>query len=258
MMQHIPESNKAFRKHLEVFEYNENGSPTKIIHRSLAPPGTLLGFNDKYVTDEAIETDKCIPPATFFTEVKDNNLCLCTFWKDNIHTWRYHYGRMSSCNTQSKLSDFFKIDILTTQNKDAVTVRVKYEQPDPKDFVMHAVYMQGEQSCRSIFMKCKFDMIGIICDCFLLGMDQFGIPIGRFDPGFTIRNPDCPQDMYPTSTGLGMQHKLFDTRECPLVYGYDIDVDSSRYKVSGKCRLRKIYFHITFVNNFVNLRFNCR
>lgn len=192
--------NEAYVKRSDVWLYNPVATP----HFSFVSRSNInsLTIADPSYLDQVLNMTDCLEASTYFTETKDNNLCLCTFWGDNLITWQTHYGRTSSCTYGSLTKEFhehFKIEF-HSRLKDSVRVRVYADLTGAnhnilKDyFVLHAIYIQG--------------------------MDQMGYPVGHFQQGHwndptNLADPRCPSNQFPANNQVSDRYPIFSTKDCP-------------------------------------------
>ncbi|CAL8072628.1 unnamed protein product [Orchesella dallaii] len=204
VMETHPQNNRAFLRRSAVWRYTgklsqlfreigeSNEDSDSIMHKE---------YQSLIVGPPELPEDKCVEPATYYLETKDNNICLCTFWGDNIGTWQGHYGRPSSCvkSVNDSFSKYFKIEVFDERmTKDTIIVRV-YTEPTTvlvDRYVLHAVYINA--------------------------LDQYGIPVGKWDKGYW-KNPGavipdkCAEDRYPPENDpVIKKHPVFDVDHCPL------------------------------------------
>jgi len=148
------ENNEAFFRRSKVWRYT--GKPTRLFKEvgdSNEDTESIMHRDfQSSVISEPVDEKTCVEPATYYLQPKENNLCLCTFWHENLETWQVHYGRASSCVSPPPMTmpfrDYFKMEVFPTGNsKEAVIVRV-YTVPAAildQTFILHAVYIQGDQ-----------------------------------------------------------------------------------------------------------------
>lgn len=143
--------NEAYHKRSDLWIYNPYVKPSfKFIDVSNQNSDSIVSESYLNETAQIRDIEDCVVAASYFLEIKDNNLCRCTFWRTNVDSWQTHYGRHSSCTHGAHTKDFrehFKIELHSRQ-PDNVKVRVYADiisEPRLLDdyFVLHAVYIQG-------------------------------------------------------------------------------------------------------------------